>query len=145
VYVTLNRKVESGKASWHSLTASDKKLMAEVVAMWTSAANQGHADAQYNLGAVYTHGQGVFQSFEEAARWNRKAAEQRHAQAQLFLSDKYSCGEGVSEDLEEAARWNRKAADQGCSNAQFNLGVIYRDGEGVTQDFEEAELLCGGF
>jgi hypothetical protein len=46
MYVPLWRRVESGKASWQTLTASEKKMMAEVLAMWTAAAKQGLATSQ---------------------------------------------------------------------------------------------------
>jgi TPR repeat protein len=49
------------------------------------AANQGHADAQYNLGAMYFMGRGVLQDHVEAEKWYRKAAEQGHANAQHNL------------------------------------------------------------
>jgi hypothetical protein len=68
IYISLDRKVESGKASWLSLTAPQKSVMSEVVAMWTSASNQGHVQAQHNLGVVYENGQGVKQDFKEGAK-----------------------------------------------------------------------------
>jgi hypothetical protein len=37
VYVTLSRKVKSGQASWHTLTASRKSNMSEVLAMRVAA------------------------------------------------------------------------------------------------------------
>ena len=40
------------------------------------AAEQGHADAQYNLGLMYDYGGGVPEDDAEAVRWYRKAAEQ---------------------------------------------------------------------
>jgi TPR repeat protein len=58
--------VENGQMSWHTLTASQTKLMVEVVAMYTTAANQGHAQAQFNLGVMYDIGIGVKQDFEAA-------------------------------------------------------------------------------
>jgi TPR repeat protein len=130
--------VESGKASWHTLTTSDKNLMAEVVTMWTTAANQGYANAQYNLSCVYHTGEGITKDLEKEVRWTRKAADQGHAIAQSNLGVKYGTGLGVSQDLKEAARWTRKAAEQGDANAQFNLGLKYCLAEGVAQDFEKA-------
>ena len=54
----------------------------EAVRWYRKAAEQGHATAQYNLGAMYGKGQGVTQDAVEAVRWCRKAAEQGHATAQ---------------------------------------------------------------
>ena len=42
----------------------------------------GNAGAQYNLGLMYTNGDGVPQDDTEAARWYRSAADQGHASAQ---------------------------------------------------------------
>ena len=54
--------------------------------MWyRKAADQGYADAQFNLGKMYEHGQGVPQSAKAAAVWYRKAADQGDAEAQLQL------------------------------------------------------------
>jgi len=49
------------------------------------AANQGDADAQYNLGVLYFMGRGVLQDHVEAEKWYRKAAEQGQAKAQHNL------------------------------------------------------------
>ena len=108
-------------------------------------AEQGDADAQYNLGVMYGHGKGVPQDFAEAAVWYRKAAEQGHAKAQYNLAKAqynlgimYDLGKGVPQDFAEAVAWYRKAAEQGLANAQYNLGVMYEDGMGVSQDYVTA-------
>jgi TPR repeat protein len=49
---------------------------AEAVIWFRKAAEQGHAQAQYNLGWMYANGQGVAQDHAEPAIWYRKAAEQ---------------------------------------------------------------------
>ena len=59
------------------------------------AAEQGDADAQYNLGVAYDNGEGVPQDHAEAARWYRLAAEQGNASAQFNLGVAYENGEGV--------------------------------------------------
>jgi TPR repeat protein len=50
-------------------------------------AEQGDADAQYYLGAMYEAGRGVRQNHAEAAKWYRKAAEQSHAEAEMRLNN----------------------------------------------------------
>jgi TPR repeat protein len=47
------------------------------------AVAQGFAVAQFNLGVMYSDGQGVPQNDAEAVRWYRLAAEQGHAGAQF--------------------------------------------------------------
>ena len=51
------------------------------------AADQGHADAQFNLGVMYDQGQGVVRSYKAALVWYRKAADQGEAEAQFKLGN----------------------------------------------------------
>ncbi|EGE27627.1 tetratricopeptide repeat family protein, partial [Moraxella catarrhalis O35E] len=41
---------------------------------YTKAANQGYADAQFNLALMYYEGQGVSQDDQKAVEWYTKAA-----------------------------------------------------------------------
>ena len=66
---------------------------------YRQAAEQGNADAQYNLGVCYDEGLGVPQIHREAAEWYRKAAEQGHAAAQHNLGVCHSSGEGTSQKM----------------------------------------------
>ncbi len=50
-------------------------------------AEQGDADAQYFVGAMYENGRGVRQNYAEAAKWYRRAARQSHAEAKRRLVD----------------------------------------------------------
>jgi TPR repeat protein len=84
--------------------------MADVLAMWTTAAHQGLAQAQFNLGAIYHHGQGVKRDFDEAAKWYRLAAHQGMIEAQVNLGSMYDHGQGVKQNFKEAAKYYRKAA-----------------------------------
>ncbi|MRH77720.1 sel1 repeat family protein [Spiribacter sp. C176] len=96
--------------------------------------------AQYNLGLMYSHGQGVAQDYAEAARWYRLAAEQGDVDAQLNLGVLYVQGQGVAQDYAEAVRWYRLAAEQGNAKAQYNLGRMYGLGNGVIQDYSTAHM-----
>jgi TPR repeat protein len=97
-------------------------------------AEQGDARAQWSLGVMYAHGQGVAKDEAEAVNWYRKAAEQGNADAQWFLVIRYASGRGVPKDEAEAVNWLRKAAEQGGASAQFQLGVRHANGEGVAKD-----------
>ena len=89
----------------------------EAVRWIRKAADQGVADAEFNLGTIYEYGQGVQLEYAEAARWYRKAAEQGHGDAQFNLGVFYAHGKGVKQNHDEAARWYRKASHQGCMEA----------------------------
>lgn len=69
------------------------------------AADQGDADAQFNLGNLYNDGLGVPQDYKEAAKWYRLAAEKGTTDAQFNLGVLYSDGRGVPQDYREAIRW----------------------------------------
>lgn len=111
---------------------------ADKIAQLRVKAEAGDPEAQADLAWAYDQGKGVAQSYEESAKWYRKAAEQGYANAQYNLGVAYERGEGVAQNYEEAVKWYQKAADQGDASAQSNLGVCYDRGEGVEQSHEEA-------
>ena len=59
------------------------------------AAEQGHAEAQYNLGSHYYEGEAVPQNYAEAVKWFTQAAEQGDADAQHALANCYYEGKGT--------------------------------------------------
>ncbi|WP_413491362.1 tetratricopeptide repeat protein [Shewanella baltica] len=102
------------------------------------AAEQGNAEAQLNLGFLYSFGEGVSRDNKQAVHWFTKAAEQGDADAQFTLGFMYSEGKGVPWDNKQAMYWYRKAAEQGYASAQFDLGNMYYTGKGVPQDYKQA-------
>ncbi len=67
------------------LEAAERGDYAKALREWRPLAEQGNADAQYNLGLMYENGWGVAQDYAEAVKWWRLAAEQGRADAQLGL------------------------------------------------------------
>jgi hypothetical protein len=96
----------------------------EAVKWYRKAAEQGHADAQVNLGECFMNGQGVAKDPVDAVKWYRKAAEQGLAIAQLSLGVCFNYGQGVAKNLTEAVEWYRKAAEQGDAVARKRLDDI---------------------
>ena len=86
---------------------------AQELADLRASAEQGDAEAQNNLGFMYSIGKGVPQDDAEAVRWFRLAAEQGDAYAQYNLGRMYATGEGVPEDFVAAVAWYRKAGRAG--------------------------------
>ena len=82
-----------------------------------AAAEQGNADAQFNLGRMYLNGDGVARDNEQGVAWISKAAKQGSASALQVLLIK---------------------AEQGDAITQFNLGQMYLNGEGVAKDDGQA-------
>ena len=138
---------------------------------WTklqTQAEQGDADAQYELGTRYQFGSGVEKDYDKAAEWLIKAAKQGHsiaqhllrrpwsdeamgsvewwhklveqgyANAQNYLGDAY--WHGVEKDRHKAMEWYRKAADQGEGDASAlsTVAMAYMDGEGVAKNPRKA-------
>lgn len=107
--------------------------------LWQLLAQQGDAEAQYNLGVMYEKGQGVEQNYQQAVAWYQKAANQGDAEAQFNLGGMYYNGQGVAQNYQQALAWYQKAANQGVAMAQYSLGVMYAKGQGVAQDFQQAK------
>ena len=102
------------------------------------AAEQGHRDAQFNLGLCYFNGLGVDENLKEAARWWRKSAEQGHADSQYLLGIYYLYGVEADKDPKRAVEWLKKAAEQEHREAQYNLGICCAKGKGLSKDLDEA-------
>ena len=62
-------------------------------------AEQGDADAQFNLAVLYYYGDGVPQDYAKARQWWEQAAAQGHADAQYNLGQLYFFWHGVPQDL----------------------------------------------
>ncbi len=84
-------------------------------------AEQGDAEAQYQLAEMYAEGEGVTQDYAQAAVWFRKAAEQGHAPAQYSLGAMYGEGKGLTRDYEAAYGWLARAAAQGDNLVAFMM------------------------
>ena len=110
-----------------AVAAYERKDYVTAVKLFRVAADQGHADAHYNLGRMYDKGQGVTQDYNEAVKWYRLAADLGNAKAQFYLGVMYKDGKGVTQDYNEAVKWYRLSADQGHDLSQFNLGLSYAD------------------
>src|ERR1041385_7621848 len=92
----------------------------------TRKAEQGDAEAQYNLAVVYDLGIGVTKSYAESDKWYLKAASQGLAEAQFQLGVRYfEFGKNAKENYATAFTWFFKAANQGVAEAQYNVGVMY--------------------
>jgi len=83
-----------------------------------TAAEEGDAKAQEQLGVMYAQGQGVARDFGAAVRWWRKAAEQGLAKAQYYLGLQYGGGYSMVRDEVAAYKWYSLAAAQGYEGAR---------------------------
>ncbi len=92
------------------------------------AAQNGVANAAYNMGVLYHQGLGVKASLEQAVKWYSVAAEQGHPEAAYNLGIAYIEGVGVDYDPFKATLHFEQAAANGTVEAAYNLGLIYENG-----------------
>jgi TPR repeat protein len=90
----------------------------KAVYWYRKSAEQGVANAQFNLGHCLATGHGVDQNYQEAFIWLEKAADQNIADAQFLVGIMYQEGMGVAVDRDKSEYWIKKAALNGHSSAQ---------------------------
>ncbi len=110
----------------------------DAVRFLTQAAQKGQPVAQFRLGSMYEHAQGVATDAVKAAHWYEMAANQGNRKAMHNLAVFYATGALGRKDMREAARWFGKAASLGLRDSQFNLAFLYERGDGVPQDLRSA-------
>ncbi|MBT5665561.1 MAG: sel1 repeat family protein [Rhodospirillaceae bacterium] len=104
--------------------------LSEAFRYFKLAGERGHAGAQFDLGWIYTKGDGVQKDLAKAFTWFQKAAEQGRAAAQSRLGWLYMRGNGTAKDYAAAHQWFTKAAKQKYTLAYYNLGAMHRLGLG---------------
>ena len=112
----------------------------QAVKWYTKAAEQGNADAQFNLANMYFNGQGVPQDYKQAVKWYTKAAEQGDADAQYNLGLMYANGQGVPQDNVYAHMWSNLGAANGIEAAPKNRDIIAK--RMTTADISKAQSLA---
>lgn len=123
------------------LIAKQGTVLAAPIQQLHRQAEQGDAEAQFNLGLLYDRGREVPKDKSAALRWYRLAATQGDTFAQNALGDNYWEGIGVPKDDKEALRWWRLAADKGFAPAQHSLGkLLAGGGQGVASDKSQAYM-----
>lgn len=102
------------------------------------SANQGNAEAQFNLAVMYVQGKTGIANDAQAVEWWEKAATQGHAKAQFRLGVMYEQGAGTAKDISKAMLWYQKAAEQDDADAQLTLGNRYENGLGLPTNINKA-------
>jgi TPR repeat protein len=102
--------------------------------LWTKLAQDGDADAQYNLANMYRNGRGGALDFKLALKFYSLAAQQGLRRAQFNLGNLYMHGRGVDQDYKKAIEWFERAAETGHVPALINLGFMFESGYGVKKD-----------
>ena len=97
-------------------------------------AEDGNAEAQYQLGVHYASGGVIAKDIFKATWWIQKAAKHKHPAAQYMLGCHYSEGLGVTANQYKAVEWFQKSAKEEHMEAQYMLGCHYSEGLGVAAD-----------
>ncbi|MCB9895970.1 MAG: sel1 repeat family protein [Planctomycetes bacterium] len=106
-----------------------------------SAAERGHAEAQFELGLWYMTGnRGVEVDFKQAALWVEKAAEKGQRDALTYIWQLYLFGKGVGQSDAKAYVWLQRSAGTGDPEASYRLGLFHYEGIATPQDHAEAAV-----
>ncbi len=126
--VTASADFEKGIAAYE---ANDLPLAYKE---FRAAADEGHADSQFNVALMFEQGIGVEKDEAQAVVWYEKSALQGNGPAQFNLGVLYENGRGTKVDFAKANQWYRKASMQGDPLAIGNLGMLYVRGDGVKEN-----------
>ena len=85
---------------------------------WLPLAENGSAEAQFNIAGMYAKGYGVMMDDNISFDWYKKAAEQGHPKAQYNLGLMYLIGNGATKSRSEAKHWLRLAYDNGIKEVE---------------------------
>lgn len=96
---------------------------------WTQKlANQGDAQAQFNLGYMYNKGKDVRQDYSQAFNWFQKSANQDYAEAQYNLGLMYENGQGVRQNKVTAKELFGRACAKGNQLGCDNYRILNQQG-----------------
>jgi hypothetical protein len=112
---------------------TDHSAHAKSLADLRKLADQGDADAQWQMGVRYHNGEGVPHDDAQAMQWFLRAAEQGNVAAQSVLGAYYWAGRGVPEDLSKAYFWSAIALANGDENSKVRL-------EGLASQMPHAQV-----
>lgn len=103
-----------------------------------AAADKGDSKAQYEVGMIYYHGDGVWNDHRAAYQWFEKAAVLGNRKAQYKLGLMHYSSTFLPQDKRAAFDWHMKAAEQGYPPAQVSIGLAYSLGDIVEQNDRKA-------
>ena len=98
------------------------------------ACDSGNMRGCFNLGVMYTNGDGVEKDFSKAAQLFKKACDGGDMLGCVKLGIMYADGDGVEKNEQKAAELYKKACDGGNMHGCRNLGVMYEKGNGAEKD-----------
>jgi len=113
------------------------------LATLTQMAQDGGAEAQFQLAQRYHNGRGALQSYATAAQWYARAAAAGHAASQNQLGKYHHAGLGVAQDQTLAVKFLNAAAQTGNPDYIFDLAQALENGaDGSSNPAAAAELYA---
>ena len=135
----MDKPVNSGEIEYEKgMEALKSKDYSSAYDYFRKAAEQGHADAQNQVGEFYYEGNQVSQNAETAFQWYYAAALNGSIKGAGNLGYCFATGTGTVQNYQKAVEWLTKAAEGGDADAMVKLGVRYLNGQGVAKDERKA-------
>ena len=111
----------------------------EAAIAYLISANEGNAEAQFDIAYAYFNGEGIERDYASAAMWFKRSARQNYAKAQYNLAYCYMNGRGVPRDYDKAFDLLRLSANNNYKRAQLTLADCYANGILVEQNEKESQ------
>jgi uncharacterized protein len=114
----------------HSMRAGD---FAEAYCILKPYAENGDAEAQYNIGWMYLNGYGLAMNDSLALEWWQRASDQGYTDASFSIAMLYSLGEGqVKKDMDKAIDYYLLAVRAGHEDASMIIrSMLARDDSSI--------------
>lgn len=111
----------------------------EAAIAYLISANEGNAEAQFDIAYAYFNGEGIERDYASAAMWFKRSARQNYAKAQYNLAYCYMNGRGVPRDYDKASDLLHQSANNNYKRAQLTLADCYANGILVEQNEKESQ------
>ena len=111
----------------------------EAAIAYLISANEGNAEAQFDIAYAYFNGEGIERDYASAAMWFKRSARQNYAKAQYNLAYCYMNGRGVPRDYDKASDLLHQSANNNYKRAQLTLADCYANGLLVEQNEKESQ------
>lgn len=117
----------------------ENAIQSQSIATLLKRAEQGDADAFFELGNIYKIGsEEIGKDLKKAVEYYFEASKLGDARAQCNLAWCYEVGDGIEQDWENAFYWYSESAANGFALGQYSLGWMYENGIFVSKNMSEA-------
>jgi hypothetical protein len=125
--------------------ATTPRLLPKDIPLLKALAEEGNAEAGFQLANKYYNGEGVEIDYAQSFKWASRSAAQNNPKAKYRLGSLYIQGRGVPKDEKKAKALFKESkigllnlADRNDPQAQACLEVMYYRGVGAEKDDKEA-------